>query len=266
MINEIQKNADRFTGFADTYESARPVMPVYPVKIIIRYLEKQPDTVTDLGCGTGLSTVVWKDFCKHVIGIEPSLDMLAVAQKKQSGNISFINGYSHDTGLEDNCTDVVICSQSFHWMEPVTTLKEVNRILKTGGVFATVDCDWPPIAKWQAEQAYNNLYEKVKKMEIELPDIKDTFTRYEKDKHLSNIRESGYFRYSREVVFSNTEKCTAERFINIILSQGSLQTLLKKHPELIQDDIERFSKAIKDIFKQESFEIDFSYRMRIAVK
>lgn len=265
-MNEHQKNADRFTGFADIYEKARPKVPEYPVKIICKYLGKKPDTVVDLGCGTGLSTVVWKDIGTKIIGIEPSDDMLAIAGKKSDKNISFIKGYSDSTGLEDKSADVVICSQSFHWMEPISALKEINRILKSGGVFAAVDCDWPPGAKWQAEQAYMKLYSKVKRIEADNKEIHKTFVRYDKAKHLQNIKSSGYFRYCREILFASTEKCNAQRFINIILSQGSLQTILKLAPDLINDDVVHFKNTINKIYGDETFDIDFYYRMRIGIK
>ncbi|KPU44010.1 putative methyltransferase YcgJ [Oxobacter pfennigii] len=263
---DIRINADRFNGFAETYKSARPAMPFYPVKTIIRYLGNTPDRIVDLGCGTGLSTVVWSDYCSQIIGVEPSTDMITVAKRKANNKISFINAFSHDTGIESDSSDVVICSQSFHWMEPIATLTEVNRILKAGGVFATVDCDWPPVSIWQADQAYDILYKKVRELEEKLPDVKDTFIRYNKEEHLSNIKNSCYFRYAREIVFSNTELCTSERFINIIISQGSLQAIITKYPELLLDDIVAFKNKIIRLFQDEMFEIDFSYRMRLAVK
>lgn len=265
-MNNKEKNADRFTGFADTYEKARPRVPSYPVKIICRYLGKNPDTVVDLGCGTGLSTIAWENVCDNITGIEPSDDMLSVAMQKQSDKVHFKKAFSDDTGLPENYADAVICSQSFHWMEPASTLKEVNRILKSGGVFAAIDCDWPPVTLWQAEKAYMSLYGKVREIEKNSPEVKDTFVRYSKDKHLKNITESGYFRYTREILFSNTEKCTAERFINIIFSQGSLQTILKKSPELIENDIEEFKNTINGIFTDTEFDIEFCYRMRVGIK
>ena len=82
MEIEAMKNADRFIGFADTYENARPAMPFYPLKIIMQYLGKKPDTVIDLGCGTGLSTTIWQGNCNKVIGIEPSDDMRKIANAK----------------------------------------------------------------------------------------------------------------------------------------------------------------------------------------
>lgn len=77
MTCEEQKNADRFTGFANVYESARPSVPLYPVQMVVNYFDKTPDRVVDLGCGTGLSTLIWKEHAKEVVGIEPSDDMRA---------------------------------------------------------------------------------------------------------------------------------------------------------------------------------------------
>ena len=118
-MNNAIKNADRFVGFADTYENARPAMPQYPITVIKKYLKREPEIVVDLGCGTGLSTVIWKDYSKKVIGVEPSEDMLSIARKKQYNNISFIKAFSHKTGLPNEFADAVVCSQSFHWMEPL---------------------------------------------------------------------------------------------------------------------------------------------------
>lgn len=265
-MEDKQKNADRFTGFAEIYENARPKVPEYPVKVVCSYLGKSPETVVDMGCGTGLSTVVWEKVCENVIGIEPSGDMIKIARNKQSDKIRFIQAFSDNTGLEENNADAVICSQSFHWMEPVATLKEVNRILRKGGVFATIDCDWPPVTKWEAEKAYMTLYKKLKEIEKSSDAIKDSFVRYNKDKHLANIKESGYFRYAREILFTNTEQCSAERFINILLSQGSMQEVLKKSPQLVEKDIAEFKQHIKTLFGEQNFEIDFCYRMRIGIK
>ena len=234
--------------------------------MICEYLERKPELVVDLGCGTGLSTVSWKEAASRIIGIEPSGDMLLVAQEKVGGNISFIQAYSTSTTLPDACADVVICSQSFHWMEPVSTLCEADRILRPGGIFATVDCDWPPKAKWQAEKAYMDLYGKAKSIEASNPAIKDSFVRYDKSRHLSNMEKSGHFRYCREILFANTEPCTARRFVNILLSQGSLQAILKVAPELIEDDIKRYEDTIRDLYGDTTFDIDFFYRMRIGVK
>lgn len=262
-----EKNADRFLGFADVYDNNRPSVPKQAVDIIVRYLGKAPGNVVDIGCGTGLSVAAWDGRCGHVTGIDPSDDMLAVARLKENEHLSFIKAFSHDTGLPAEYADAVVCSQSFHWMNPQDTLREVDRILRCGGAFAAIDCDWPPVCGLKAEMAYAALFNKVRIIEEENADVRHTFTRWNKEDHLNNIRSSGYFRYSREIVFSSVEQCSAERFIGLAMSQGSLQTILKLHPELIENDYRHFCKAVYASFEEDAInEMTFCYRMRIGIK
>jgi len=60
------------------------------------------------------------------------------------------------------------------------SLQEVNRTLKSGGIFAAIDCDWPPVTKWEAGRAYMRLYDKIKEIEADVPEVRDSFTRYPK--------------------------------------------------------------------------------------
>ena len=265
-VNPGIKNADRFKGFAETYDNSRPAMPHYPVSVISRYLGYKPKRVVDLGCGTGLSSLAWIGYCDEIIGIEPSGDMLSAARPKECDGLSFRQAFSHDTGLENEFADVVVCSQSFHWMEPDSTLREVNRILRTGGVFATVDCDWPPVCQWEAEREYIRLFEEVRRIEAQYPGLKAKFHQWDKSGHLANMQNSGCFRYTRELVFSNNENSTASRFIQLAISQGGLQSILQTDPGLIEERLTGFRSRIIRIFGEEEFAMDFCYRMRIGVK
>jgi len=268
MKENKQLNADRFLGFANTYDLARPQCPQYVIEIAKKYLGCKPNVVVDLGCGTGLSTLIWNGNSDYVVGVEPNNDMIAIARKNAGNNknVEFIKGFSNDTAIESAFADVVTCSQSFHWMEPKSTLSEINRILKPNGIFFAYDCDWPPVCNWKVELSYQKLFQSVDYIETTNPDIKETFTKWNKNNHLGNIKSSGYFKFVREILFANSEVCTAERFIAIALSQGGLQTILKKQPDIILPQLNKFEAEIKDVFKEEQFEIDFCYRMRIGIK
>ncbi len=265
-MQDLSKNAARFRGFADVYNQARPKMPNDPIQVICRYLGHPPELAVDLGCGTGLSTQAWHGNCGRAVGVEPSGDMLAIARKKEDDRLSFIQAYAHQTGLPDACADAVVCSQSFHWMDPAPTLAEVDRILKPGGIFATVDCDWPPVCAWQAELAYSTLFDQVRRLEQTDPDLRDQYVRWEKSGHLANIQKSGYFRYCREMVFLSRETGSADRLIALIHSQGSLQNILKRKPALITDALAQSESDIRSVCGQTTFEMDFCYRMRIGIK
>jgi len=266
-MSEDRKNAARFMGFAGAYDNARPAMPDYPVQVIRRYLGHEPGVVVDLGCGTGLSTQAWAGQCARAIGVDASPDMLKKAEAKQLEGVTFRHGYGSDTGLEAASADAVVCVMSFHWMEPESTLKEIGRILKPGGVFATVDYDWPPMAPdWRAEEAFMRLYDKVKLAEKQFEDVKQSFVWYPKEKHLANMQASGLFRYCREMVFAHRESCTAQRYIALLFSQSRVQAVLKRHPDFIADEVEHYVTTLQELFGDKTFDIDFAYRMRLGIR
>lgn len=268
MTHELQVNANRFMGFADIYENTRPAAPRQAIEIILRYLNRKPACVVDLGCGTGLSTMVWAGIADEIIGIEPSPDMIEIAKKKVigDGSVRFLPGFSDATDIADASADIVTCSQSFHWMDPVMTLKEVQRILKDGGIFAVYDCDWPPVCRWEAENAYAELFTKVHELYTKHASTEYRAVAWPKEEHMNNFRQYGAFRYVREVVFANAETCNADRFITLALSQGGLQTLLNTDAAVITPYLELFDEKIRSIFGEQELTVEFCYRMRLGVK
>lgn len=267
----LTNNVERFAGFQDTYNRYRPKAPRLVVDILTAYLGERPRRVVDLGCGTGLSTFVWMHDADEVIGVEPSDDMRNTAEQALSAeprakHISFLKAYSNQLPMDDASVDIVTCSQSFHWMEPTTTLREVARILRPGGVFATYDCDWPPTVDWSIEEAYENLMNKVDAL-VTARQLRDQqVTKWPKQGHLNNIRESGHFRFAKEIVFHNSEPCDAVRYVGLAVSQGGLQTVIKSGWSDLDSDIKAFRQTAEQVLGNETRDILFSYRMRVGVK
>ena len=142
---EIPSNADRFSGFADLYDRVRPTPPDVLAEILWTYARTDRPTVVDLGSGTGLSSRWASRWAGSVVGIEPSEDMRRKAEAQtDAANVEYRDGWAHATGLADESADIVLASQALHWMEPSSTLAEVARVLRPGGVFAAIDCDFPP--------------------------------------------------------------------------------------------------------------------------
>ena len=145
----LDANARRFSGFADLYDAVRPVPPMVLADVITAYAGclagDRPELVVDLGSGTGLSTRWAAGWSSEAVGVEPSDDMRVRAAAVTSGaNVRYVPGWSNATGLPDGCADVVLAVQALHWMDPASTFVEVARLLRPGGVFAAIDCDWPP--------------------------------------------------------------------------------------------------------------------------
>ncbi|MBD2871331.1 class I SAM-dependent methyltransferase [Paenibacillus arenilitoris] len=269
--SHMQSNIDRFSGFEGHYDRYRPKAPVVAIDILTNYIGAKPNVVIDVGCGTGLSTFVWKERAERVIGIEPNDDMRSKALEhlssyEDTGHISFIKGYSDQLPLESSSIDIVTCSQSFHWMEPVSTLREFARVLRDGGVFAAYDCDWPPTLNWQVEAAYERLVDKSEEIIAAHVPEKDRASKRDKERHLQEIRKSGRFRFAKEIVFHNMELCDAERYFGLAVSQGGIQSVFKLGSDALNRELESYRSTVNDYFAGRTLDVMFSYRMRIGIK
>lgn len=224
-MSDYQPDRQRFTGFAAVYDQHRPKPPEELAAILCGLAGvAAPGLVVDLGCGTGLSTRYWAAKAELVCGVDPTFDMLRQArQATRDENVSYRLGVSHKTALPAGCADIVTCSQSFHWMEPVSTLQEARRILRAGGVFAACDFDWPPLTlSWRVSQAYQEVMGRVRTYEQSLGSGP---RRWEKSGHLKRLQESGLFRYTTEVLLHTVEQGDARRIVGLLSSFGSVARL-----------------------------------------
>jgi ubiquinone/menaquinone biosynthesis C-methylase UbiE len=263
----VAANVQRFTGFADTYDRYRPQPPAEMLDILTALAGVQrPRLVVDLGCGTGLSTRVWADRAEQVIGIEPSADMRRQAQAATTaGNITYRDGLSHRTGLEDHSADIITCCQSLHWMEPNGTFAEARRVLRAGGVFAACDCDWPPATgRWQADAAWVAATRRIADL-TQRHKLQDRSTRWSKEQHLSRMQASGVFRFAREIVLHREEQGSAERLVGLLLSQGSVADLLKHGLTEQEIGLDAFRAIVKRHLGDGEGKWLFGFRVRLGV-
>ncbi|MCG8332400.1 MAG: class I SAM-dependent methyltransferase [Chitinophagales bacterium] len=266
---DLHINAERFSGGEYTllYDYYRPSPPIALLEQALRYTEmQQPSLLVDIGCGTGLSTLAWQDKVHKIIGFEPSEDMLSVAYAKaeELENIYFLPAYAHQLPLEDETVDIVNCGQAFHWMEPEATLKEVNRILKPGGVFLIYDCQWPPTFNWQLEEQYRALFNRI--TELTEQQEEPLAIRWQKKHHLSNVMNSGHFRFVKEAFFHKVENGGKDQFLGVALSQGGLQALLRKGYSEEEIGLANFKKVLEEAPPMEIAPITFHYKAIYAIK
>ena len=264
----MTETSDIWTGKASSYDHSRPTPPVALLDLLTQLIHLPlPALVVDLGSGTGLSTLLWGGRAGRVIGIEPNADMRKEASDKMAGHpyathIEYREGLAEKTGLPDACADIVTAAQSFHWMEPTATLAEVARILRPGGLFAAYDYDLPPAIYWEldllAQETSQRLMELVRKRGLPA-----NFKIWPKDKHLSNMRESGHFRFTREVLLHHVEQGDAARFVEMMRSSA-----FNSQPQFSDQEIgfDRLNSAALQALGNEPGPWYVSYRVRIAVK
>lgn len=274
----LAANSDRFSGFAELYDESRPVPPPTVVELLLSYYAREDrPLVADLGCGTGLSTFIWLRAAREVTGIDPNRDMLLIAQQKlktilkppEAGEpfakLMFVPAHSTKLPFTDESLDIVTCSQSFHWMEPKATLREVHRVLRKDGLFAAYDCDWPPVIGAEIERAYDALFDRTHTY-VAQRKLRQRGHHWPKDEHLANIRASGLYRYAREIAFHGREQCDAARFISIALSQGTIQEAVKSGADERELGVDRFKRLVTEWFAGRTLPMWLSYRLRLGMK
>jgi len=123
-----------FGDVASHYERYRPGPPVAAVDWI---LPASVGTVVDLGAGTGALTRLLVGRADEVVAVEPDDRMRSVLAQNLSG-IRAVPGRGESIPLPDGAADAVLASSSWHWMDPVPTLREVGRVLVPGGVLGAI--------------------------------------------------------------------------------------------------------------------------------
>lgn len=257
----MKNGYERFYGFANIYDEGRPHLPGKAIEILKKYFKNEIEVIVDIGCGTGNSTEICANYANKVIGIDPSEDMLSRAKEKENSKLTFKKGLGNDTGLDDNIADIVICSQAFHWMEPDSTIKEVCRILKKGGVFAVIDADTFPVIDLEIEKANSDIQDI-----IEVLDKKQNLIIYPRSQHLNNLIKSNQFEYCKEICFCNEVLYDKEKFEKYFFSKGGLQNAIKNNYAPLLSNLEKFNNILDEVFQNSSKKAIFSYKMKIGIK
>jgi ArsR family transcriptional regulator len=99
-------------------------------------------TVGDLGAGTGHVSQVLAPFVKRVIAVDESPAMLAAARRRLAGtkNVDIRRGDVTALPIDDAELDVAVLFLVLPYVaEPPSVLREVRRVLRTGGRAVIVD-------------------------------------------------------------------------------------------------------------------------------
>jgi len=259
---------DVWTGKASSYDRVRPTPPPALLDLLTQLIyTSHPTLVVDVGSGTGLSTAMWGERAERVIGIEPNAGMRKEAVRKfkdhpYAAHIEYREGLAHQTDLPDGCADIVTAAQSFHWMEPTSTLAEIARILRPGGLFAAFDYDSPPTIHWELDRLALEVNMRFVEL-IRERGLAHTLKIWPKNKSLDPLRESGRFRFTREVLLHSIEQGDAARFLEMMQSSA-----LSNQFQFTEQEIgfDRVREAALQHIGSEPIPWFWSYRVRIGIK
>ncbi len=112
--------------------------------------------VLEIGIGSGLNLPLYPNAVDHVIGIDPSAELLslaAVASRSNTLEVELIEGFAENLPLESQSVDSVVTSWTLCSVsDPRQVLSEIRRVLKPGGIFSFVEHGLAPevrVQRWQ---------------------------------------------------------------------------------------------------------------------
>lgn len=150
MMNLKTEICNTFNKHAVDYEQAAKVQHEIGERLFERlhYLKITPRYVLDLGCGTGVFTLMLK---KHypkaqVIGLDLAHAMLIQSRKKQGWLCKWplVNGDMTALPFANGVFDLIFANQVIHWSQSLTAvISELNRVMNSQGclMFSTLGPD-----------------------------------------------------------------------------------------------------------------------------
>jgi len=122
--SNMLKEYDQITAFH--YSAFRPSLHLEILKECLE--EGEHGLGLDVGCGTGQSAIALTNFCKKVIGIEPSKEMLEKSIKHP--RIEYKHHNSNCFNFPKNHIDIITFAGSLYYAKSQQLLDEVLRVSK----------------------------------------------------------------------------------------------------------------------------------------
>jgi len=147
-FDRVHPKVRGFDRAATTYERGRPDYPVAAVRALDQVLGLgRGRTVVEIGSGTGKFTRALRPFGGTIVAVEPTRGMRAVFERTVP-DVPVLSGTAEALPLPDRFADAVVAAQAFHWFRPRPALREIARVLRTGGGIGLVWNTRDPSVAW----------------------------------------------------------------------------------------------------------------------
>lgn len=124
-----------FDTLAGDYDAGRSGYANELYDTLVNFGLKRSDSVLDVGCGTGLASAPLAVNGFTVTGVDVSEPMLEIARRRLP-NATFVNARAEKLPFKDNEFGVAMSAQVFHHLDRTAALKEMQRVVKPGGMIA----------------------------------------------------------------------------------------------------------------------------------
>ncbi|MGW5350467.1 class I SAM-dependent methyltransferase [Streptomyces sp. NPDC004031] len=137
----VARRASSFGAVAADYDEHRPGYPseavTWALAPVLARRGGGPLDVLDLAAGTGKLTREALALGHRVTAVEPDEGMLG-ALRERLPRATALSGSAERIPLADGSVDAVVVGQAIHWFDQERALPEIARVLRPGGVLATL--------------------------------------------------------------------------------------------------------------------------------
>ncbi|AVT33685.1 SAM-dependent methyltransferase [Plantactinospora sp. BC1] len=126
---------------AELYDQCRPGYPHQLFTDLVTLADLGPPArVLEIGCGTGQATLPLAQLGCHVVAMDLSPDMTAVARRNlaEFPNVTVVTAAFEDWQSSEGAFDAVLSATAFHWLDPEMRMIKVADLLRPGGTLGIV--------------------------------------------------------------------------------------------------------------------------------
>jgi SAM-dependent methyltransferase len=136
-----RRRGEAFGFAADEHDLHRPRYPRTLIDGLVS--TRYRDRVLDIGAGTGIASVQFRDHGTEVLAVEPDPRMAKIAVSK---GIPVEVTTFEDWRAAGRRFDLVVFAQSFHWVDPQIALEKMPSILAPRGRFVLLSNRITPVS------------------------------------------------------------------------------------------------------------------------
>ncbi|MHB1808295.1 MAG: class I SAM-dependent methyltransferase [Solirubrobacteraceae bacterium] len=240
MLFQERHRAESFGAVAEQYDRTRPS---YPPELIDVLLVDQPRSALDVGCGTGIASVLLRDRGVRVLGVEVDERMASLARAK---GIEVEVGKFEEWERGHRRFDLLAAGQSWHWVDPRLGAMRAAQAISPGG---RIGLFWnfggPPA---QIQQRIDPIYARIGPSN-ESPGARASDRA---EATLGGLRQSGAFEELKVERFQWSVRYETASWLEQLATQSDHQTL---PPEQLSELLDALREAIDELGG--SFEVEY---------
>jgi SAM-dependent methyltransferase len=162
-VHRDRRRAESFGAVAESYDRHRPR---YPEDLISELVSRAGMRALDVGAGTGIASMQLLNAGAEVLAVEPDSHMARVAAAK---GLRVEEAPFEQWEPAGRTFDLVVFAQSFHWVEPNSSLRKVAGLLGPGGYAALLWNRITPVAptRQQFDAAYAGLLDEWQRPSVD---------------------------------------------------------------------------------------------------